>query len=139
MTAPPLKIDPKYGYFPWWPEDGDEWVHAEDVTAARAMIPSQRVFRRDGEVGEFVLMQYGDVTLRVRRTLWQQVEWEGLEIGDWVEVLARGMRNEPRTGTIREVLWDERGERLQYQILEKGVPIEQVYTRDDLQRVEPVL
>jgi hypothetical protein len=137
MTAPPLKTDPKYGYFPWWPEDGDDWVHPEDVATARGMIPSQRVFRRDGELGDFVLMHYGDVTLRVRRTLWLQVEPEGLEIGDWVEVLARGMRNEARTGTIREVLWDELEQRLHYQILENGAPIEQLYTRDDLQPVEP--
>ena len=73
------------------------------------MIPSDRVFRRDGTEGEYLLMHYGDVTLRVRRTLWQEVSPEGFEIGDWVEVLSRGMRNEPRTGVIREMLWDERG------------------------------
>ena len=66
MTVPPLKTDPKYGYFPWWPEDGDGWVHPEDVAAARTMIPSHRVFRRDGSEGDYLLLHYGDVTLRVR-------------------------------------------------------------------------
>jgi len=138
MCTPPLKTDPKHGYFPWWPEDGDEWVHPEDAATARGMIPSQRVFRRDGTKGKFLLMHYGDVTLRVRRTLWQQVEPEGLEIGDWVEVLTRGMRNTARTGTIREVLWDEREQRMRYQILENNLPIEQIYSRDDLRPVEPI-
>jgi hypothetical protein len=137
MTAPPLKTDPKYGYFPWWPEDGDAWVHPDDVAAARAMIPSNRVFRRDGSDGDYLLMHYGDVTLRVRRTLWQEVEPEGLTIGDWVEVRSRGMLNEPRTGVVREMLWQERGRMMAYQISENGTRIEQLYTREDLQPIEP--
>ena len=138
MTAPPLKTDPKYGCFPWWPEDGDDWVHPDDVALARVMIPSGRIFRRDGMEGDYALMHYGDVRLRVRHTLWQAVELEGLAQGDWVEVLTRGIRNEARTGTIREMLWDDRERRIHYQITENGQPIAQLYTRDDLRKVEPV-
>ncbi len=137
MTTPPLKTDPKYGYFPWWPEDGDEWVHPADVALAREMIPSNRIFRRDGVDDEYVLMHYGDVTLRVRRTLWQEVPHEGIEMGDWVEVLGRGMLNEPRVGVIREMLWDERAGAIRYQIEEAGRLIEQLYAREDLRHVEP--
>lgn len=137
MQLPPLKTDPKYGCLPWWPEDGNDWIHPEDVAKARAMIPSGRVFRRDGEDGDYLLMHYGDTTLRVRRTLWQEVEPEGFEIGDWVEVLSRGMRNEPRTGIIRDVLWDARAGRLYYLIFENDIPISDQYTRDDLEHVEP--
>jgi len=137
MTVPPLKTDPKYGYFPWWPEDGDSWIHPADVPAARGLIPSGRVFRRDGEDDGYLLLHYGDVRLRVRRTLWQEVLHEGLEIGDWVEVLSRGMRNEPHTGTVREMLWDDRARAIGYQITEAGRFIEQVYLREDLERVEP--
>jgi hypothetical protein len=138
MPAPPLKNDPKYGYFPWWPEDGDDWVHPDDVAVARDMIPSDRVFRRDGKEGEYVLLHYGEIRLRVHRTLWQEVEPEGLEIGDWVEVLTRGMRNEPHTGTIREMRWDDRQRRIGYLITENSQPIEQLYASDDLRKVEPV-
>lgn len=137
MALPPLKTDPKYGCFPWWPEDGDDWVHPADVAQARAMIPSGRVFCRDGEEGEYLLMRYGAVTLRVWRTLWLEVAFEGFEIGDWVEVLSRGMRNEPRTGVIREVLWDDRAHAIHYLISENGVPISERYTREDLQHLQP--
>jgi hypothetical protein len=139
MTAPPLKMEPKYGYFPWWPEDGDAWVHPDDVAAVRAMIPSNRVFCRDGSEGDYLLLHYGAVALRVRRTLWLEVQPEGLEIGDWVEVQPRGMLNEPRVGVVREMLWDERGRAMRYQITENGLPIEQLYAREDLQRVEPTI
>ena len=138
MTAPPLKTDPKYGYFPRWPQDGDAWVHPEDVAVARSMIPSGRVFRREGTAGRYAVLHYGDVRLRVLAALWQEVMPEGLEIGDWVEVVSRGMQNEPRTGAIREVLWDDDSRALRYQIWESGQPIEQLYAREDLQRVEPV-
>jgi len=137
-STPPLKTDPKYGYFPWWPEDGDAWVHPEDVEQARSMIPSNRVFRRDGARGDYVIMHYGDIRLRVRRTLWQEVPHEGFEIGDWVEVLSRGMLNEPRTAVIREMLWDDRERAMRYQVLENDQLVEHLYAREDLQRVEPV-
>jgi hypothetical protein len=137
-VTPPLKKDPKYGYYPWWPQDGNDWIHPGDVAIARAMIPSNRVFRRDGTDGEYLLMHYGGITLRLRHTLWQEVPHEGFEIGDWVEVLGRGMRNEPRTGVIREMLWDERERAIRYQISENGQPIEDLYAREDLQPVEPV-
>jgi hypothetical protein len=137
MTVP-LKTDPKYGYFPHWPQDGNDWLHPDDVATARAMIPSQRVFRREGTDGEYAVLHYGDISLRVRPALWQEVEGEGVEIGDWVEVLSRGMLNEPRTGTIREILWDETVRSIRYQISDGGQPVEQMYAREDLQRVEPV-
>jgi hypothetical protein len=138
MSVPPLKIDPKYGYFPWWPEDGDAWIHPEDVAVARAMIPSGRVFRRDGMIASYALFRYGDSVIRVRPRLWQEVSSEGYEIGDWVEVLARGMLNAARIGRIREMVWDERTQAMQYQISENGLPIERLYSRDDLRPTEPI-
>ncbi len=137
-NLPPLKTDPKYGYFPWWPEEGDDWFHPADLAAARAIIPSGRIFRRDGNDGEYQLMRYGAVTLRVKPTLWQEVEPEGFEIGDWVEVLSRGLANEPRTGTIAEIAWDDHAGEIRYQIVENGKRIETLYARDDLKHVEPM-
>lgn len=138
MTTPPLKTEPKYGCFPWWPEDGDAWIHPDDVAQARLMIPSERIFRREGTQGGYLLLHYGELTLRVRPTLWQEVLPTTFEIGDWVEVLSRGMRNEPRTGIIRERLWDEPSRGVRYQISENGVPINDRYADEDLIHIEPV-
>ncbi len=134
-----LKTDPKYGYYPWWPEDGNQWVHPEDVELARSVIPSPRVWRRDGQRGDFVVLAYGDLVLRVRRTLWRELPWEGYDIGNLVEVRTRGMTNEHRTGTITEMHWDEHSGQVKYQL---HVPDEEVenpinYARDDLKRVDP--
>jgi hypothetical protein len=137
MTAPPLKTEPKYGYFPWWPEDGDDWVHPEDVPAARSMIPSERVFRRDGTSGPYSVLHYDKARLRVRRTLWQEVRPPKFEIGDCVEVLSRGLKNAPGTGTVQQIFWDSHAKDIRYQIVVGNLPLEQWYGDDDLQRVEP--
>jgi hypothetical protein len=132
-----MKTDPKYGYYPWWPENGNDWVHPEDVALARQLIPSPRIFRRDGEVGPFVVLHYGPVQLRVERTLWQEVAWEGLDIGDWVEVLPRGYRNTPRTAVIQEILWDGPLRGVRYQVAENDQLIPNMYGAEDLRKVEP--
>ena len=132
-----LKEEPRYGYYPWWPENGNDWLHPEDVELARQLIPSMRIFRREGEQGPFVVLHYGEIRLRVLRTLWQEVKSEGFEIGDWVEVLSRGYRNTPRTVTIAEILWDTHARGLCYKVIENEKPIQRTYTCDDLRHVVP--
>lgn len=132
-----LKPPPKYGYYPRWPEDGDDWVHPEDVALARDTIPSARVFRREGGSGAFAVLRYGEVRLRVKPALWQEVAWEGFEVGDWVEVLSRGMQNTPRTGVICEMEWDARTVAMRYQIREVDQRIDSWYAAEDLRHVDP--
>ncbi|MGL4514065.1 MAG: DUF6960 family protein [Lacipirellulaceae bacterium] len=139
---PPLKVDPKHGYYPWWPEDGDAWVHPEDVALARRTIPGPRVWRRDGvvpaESGEYVVLHYGADRLRVRRTLWREAPFEGFSIGDWVEVRPRGLKNEPHTGHVREVWWDDHEQAVRYWITTAdGTALERAFEADDLKHVEP--
>lgn len=133
---PDLKTDPKYGFYPWWPEDGDDWVHPEDVQLARSTIPSPRVFRRDGQRGDYLILQHGELRLRVKPTLWQEVPWEGFDVGDWVEVLSRGLLNTPRTGVIREMHWEPRAHAMRYYLDEAGQPIPKAYAAEDLRHVE---
>ncbi|QDU57845.1 DUF6960 family protein [Aeoliella mucimassa] len=138
MTLP-LKTDPKYGYYPWWPENGNDWVHPEDVELARRVIPSPRIWRRDGMQGECVVLTYGKLTLRVHRTLWRELDWEGYNLGDMVEIRTRGMQNEHRTGIIREMHWDDHSGVIRYQVTEADETLDNPvnYTAADLKHVEP--
>ena len=104
---------------------------------ARHILPRCRVFRRDGEQGPFVILHYGDLRLRVKRTLWQEVAPEGFEIGDWVEVLSRGYRNIPRTAVVQEITWDANARALRYQVAENDKLIPNLYGAEDLRHVEP--
>jgi hypothetical protein len=138
-TTPPLKTVPKYGYYPRWPEDGDDWLHPEDVALARSQFPSQRIWRRDGKAGALHVIRYGPLSLRVRSALWIEVARPDFEIGDWVEVRTRLMRNEPHTGRVTEVMWDDHQSCIVYHIQENDRPIPSVYTADDLTPVEPIV
>lgn len=138
-----LKTDPKYGYYPWWPapddnHGGDDWLHPEDVELARSLLPSPRVWRRDGQQGPFVVLTYGKLLLRVRRTLWRELKWEGFDIGDLVEVRTRGMKNQHRTATIQEMLWDDHAGAIHYQLQDPDEVLDnpQNYTAEDLKQVE---
>lgn len=139
-----LKTDPKYGHFPWWPEDGNDWVHPDDVAMARSFIPGPRIWCRDGEQPlnaevdqKFVILHYGTDQLRVRPRLWQEIPPPEFALGDWIEVRSRLMTNDPHTGRIREVLWDEVEGAVRYQISVGGKPLERRYEADDLKHVEP--
>lgn len=136
----PLKTGPKYGYYPWWPENGDHWVHPEDVAAARSHIPSPRVFRReqvaDAAESKYLQLRYGELRIRVVPTLWREVPWEHFDIGDMVEVRTQGMENEHRTGVIREMVWDDHAGQLKYEIDEADFPAGKQFTSDDLKHVE---
>lgn len=133
----PLKTDPKYGHYPWWPEDGDSWVHPEDVATARSMIPSPRVWRRDGREGDFVVMRYGATSIRVRRTLWVETPHEGLEIGDLVEVIPEGIHSHAETGRVRDVHWDAHAGGLRYLLQHAdGAPIDHAFGAQELKHVE---
>lgn len=137
MELPDLKPTAKYGFYPRWPEDGDAWVHPEDAALARTLLPGPQVFRREGEFAPFATLHYGEVRLRVKPAMWQEVEWEGLDMGDWVEVLSRGMQNTPRTGVICEMEFDARNGSLRYQIREVDQQIPNWYAASDLRRVDP--
>jgi hypothetical protein len=137
-TRGPLNTEPRYGYYPWWPVDGDNWVHPEDIERTRALIPSLRVWRRQGIRGPFVLLHYGPLRLRVRPTLWIEVSSEGLEVGDWVEVCSRMMRNTYRIARIGEMIWDERARSIRYQVHQRGQLLPAWLTRADLRPVEPI-
>lgn len=135
---PPIKREPRHGYYPWWPEDGDGWVHPEDVAVARRMIPGPRIWRREGEQGDYVVIHYGPTSLRVKRTLWREVSFEGFDLGDFVEVRPRGLANEPHHGHVREMRWEEHEGIVRYQLeLADGTPLEREYEAHDLKPAEP--
>ncbi|MEM8865047.1 MAG: hypothetical protein AAGF31_05820 [Planctomycetota bacterium] len=142
VRLPPLKTDPRYGHYPWWPEDGDAWLHPEDVQLARRTIPSPRIWRRDGKQGVFAILSYGADRLRVKPRLWQETPAPAFEMGDLVEVLPHGMQNDPVTGRICQVHWDDHTRTIYYQLAcyqQSSVDrvIETRYTANDLKLVEP--
>jgi hypothetical protein len=134
-----MKTDPRHGYFPRWPQDSDDWIHAADVDLAKRMIHSNRVWLRDGENAPFVVLHYGDVHLRVLPALWIEIEGEDIEMGDWVEVLSRMHKNTYGIARVCEMVWDDRHRAIRYKV-EKHArqPIPTAYYRADLRPVNAI-
>lgn len=137
-NPPPLKSPPRYGYYPNWPEDGDQWLHPEDVELARRVLPSRKIWRRAAEQGNFHgfhEIRHGDQRLRVKSVLWQEVAPPHFRIGDWIEVRTRLHTNEAHTGRVVDLEWDDYRKQIVYHIEENDQPIVNVYTADDLKPV----
>ena len=85
---------PDYGCIPRWPQDGQGFIHPDDVPVATRCFPSERVLRRDHFDGVYYHYSYGSVRFRLRPTMWLKVKPDGIDIGDRVETVGLGLERE---------------------------------------------
>ena len=85
---------PDYGCIPRWPQDGQGFIHPDDVPVATRCFPSERVLRRDHFDGVYYHYSYGSVRFRLRPTMWLKVKSDGIDIGDMVETIGLGLERE---------------------------------------------
>jgi hypothetical protein len=126
---------PVCGAYLVWPGDGTDWIHPEDIEQASRWIPSLRVFRRHSFDGEYYRLQYGDVSIRVRPSMWHRVDDEGFSVGDQVEVLGRFQENEPCIARILEIRFDKPHNRVLYTLEARELPLPRSYVASDLNRL----
>ena len=128
----PLKIQPKYGVYLWWPVD-ENWVHPDDLDTADELIPSDRVFRREEYDKEYSLLLYGEQFIRVRPVIWLEIQSEGYELGDQIEVKSQMGKGQPIVATIEGIRWDNETRRIKYSLSAHGRAVERDYTSDEFQ------
>lgn len=126
---------PDCGVYLVWPQDGQEWIHPDDVALVEAWIPSTRVFRRHSFDGEYYRLQYGEQTVRVMPTMWRHVEDEGFSVGDQVEILSHFQENEPGLGIIKEMRFEKSSNRILYSIDSREMPLQRSFVAADLVRL----
>jgi hypothetical protein len=123
---------PDCGVYRFWPEAGYAWIHPDDVAVAESWIPSDRVFRRHSFDGVYYRLQYGDVAIRVKPTLWIRVPDEHLWVGDQVEILGDFRTNEPSIASISEVRYDQLLQRIVYTLVQRGIVLDRPYVLEEL-------
>ena len=111
---PALKRPPKFGVYLWWPEEGTSWVHPEDVGLATSMIQGPRIFKRTDLDEDYSKLEYGETQIRVRPTLWLEVDADGYELGDFVEVKSRMGQDEPLVAEISDIFWNHHTRIIEY-------------------------
>jgi len=122
-----LSVLPKHG-FCLWPEDGEDWIHPNDLEMARTLIPSKRVFRKEDcydpilkQLG-YVEYSYGDRSFRGLPTLWHEVVSDGYEIGDSVELKSSYGKLRPIIADIVGIFWNRHDQTIEYELMKNGVP-----------------
>ena len=134
----PLKRPPRFGVFLTWPAEGSDWVHPQDIERANEMIPSDRVFRREDLDEHYSILTYGSQTIRVRPSMWLEVETDGYEIGDTVEIKSNFGRQKPLIARIEEILWNKREQRIEYVLKQEGRILQKRSLADEFRMVIPI-
>ena len=127
-----MKLDPRYGYFPRWPENGNAWIYPADISTARSRIPSLQIWRREETHTPYELLRYGETTIRVLPSLWTEVPGENIDIGDWVEVKSRLQNNSYQIAKIREMHWNVGSQLIDYHVEIRQFVLPNKLTRIDL-------
>ena len=133
---PDLLRPPRYGVYLWWPEKGLDWVHPADAELATTMIPGKRVFCRQDGQAPYSLLRYGQQPIRVKPTMWYEVESDGYDLGDLVEVKSKMGELKPRVATIADMLWNRHKRKIDYFLHSAGRRLIRSYRGDDLQLVQ---
>lgn len=126
-VADHLSVLPKHGLC-LWPEDGQDWIHPSDISEARKLLPSKRVFRKENCLDPvlsnlgFVKYRYGSRSFRGKATLWQELCSEGYEIGDCVEVRSANGRWRPIIADIVGMHWNRHRQKIEYELEKNGTP-----------------
>lgn len=113
-------------------------IHPDDIGVARQMVPSLRVFRREDLDDTWLKISYGDSQFRMKSTIWYEVEHEGFDIGDFVEVQSRMGKADPFIGRIREMTWNPRRHFIQYFLDRNDTTQARAYRAADLALLDSV-
>ncbi len=124
-----LQQFPQYGCFPRWPEDGQAFIHPDDVSVALRCLPSERVMRRDSFDGAYYHYCYGKIRFRLRPCLWLSVKAEGIDIGDGVETIGVGMERDLFVATVWGMHFVRRKGRILYRLRRGDSIVPRLYAR----------
>lgn len=134
---------PDYGCFARWPENGQSFIHPDDVSVVTRLIPSPRVLKRLSFDGVYYHYSYGSLRFRLRPAMWRSVESEGIDLGDQVETKGLGLEREQFVATVWGMYYVQRKGCILYrlrrgdQVVPKLYPGEQLRLLTDKATVRP--
>lgn len=137
-VKPDLKPLPKYGVFLWWSDQLPQWIHPDDLELAERLVPGCKVFRRevcgeeaDREAGYFCY-QYGNESFRAFPIVWLEIQSDGFEVGDRIEVKSENGKRRPIVATIAEMTWGRYRQKIEYHLERNGMPLRRSYRREEI-------
>ncbi len=123
---------PDWGVYLRWPAEGETWIHPDDLSVAKQLIPSPRVLRRERWDGQFYHLRYGTQVIRVQPSLWLPVPEIDLDVGQQVELLSREQHNDPGIFRIAEILYSVASQACDYLLHGESMRLSKRFSRVDL-------
>lgn len=123
---------PDYGCFLRWPENGQGFIHPDDVATVTQLIPSTRVMKRVSFDGTYYHYRYGRLQFRLRPAMWSTVRTDGMEIGDQVETTGLGLERDRFVATVWGMYYVPRKGCILYRLRRGGQVVPRLYTADQL-------
>ncbi|QDU78037.1 hypothetical protein Pan97_51170 [Bremerella volcania] len=133
----PVKPPVVWVMFPRWPEDGDGWIFPQDRHKAEGLIPSDFIFRREVTDDDFYLISYGDVQMKIRPVMMEEVPEPKYKMGEVVELAHQFDVEKTTTGTIYAVRWSDYYQEPQYYLIRGDLKSQNPYLAKDLRPFEP--
>jgi len=129
---------PDWGVYLTWPTEGQSWIHPADLSLALRLIPGHRVFHRTRWDRTFYQLHYGELSFRVRPTLWIRVKSVDLQVDQQVELLAKNGANDPGIFTVRDILFCPRKQEIEFLLSQRGMTVKRIFSREDLRPLRVV-
>ncbi|MEW4454910.1 hypothetical protein AB1L30_19750 [Bremerella sp. JC817] len=133
----PVKPPISWVMFPHWPEDGDHWIHPEDRHKAEGLIPSDVIFRREATDDDWYELSYGDVTLRARPVMVEELPEPKYKMGEIVELANQIDGDKMSTGRIYAIRWSDYHREPHYYLIRGDLKSQNAYLAKDLKPYEP--
>ncbi|MGI9470255.1 MAG: hypothetical protein ACR2NZ_01900 [Rubripirellula sp.] len=125
-------ILPDYGCIPRWPQEGQAFIHPDDVPIATRCFPSERVLRRDRFDGVYYHYAYGSLRFRLRPSMWLKVTSDGIDIGDQVETVGTSFERELFVATVWGMYYVRRKGCILYRLRRGETNVPNLYAASDL-------
>ncbi|WP_390895622.1 hypothetical protein [Stieleria tagensis] len=123
---------PDYGCFLRWPENGQSFIHPDDVPIATRLIPSPRVLKRMSFDGTYYHYRYGSFRFRLRPAMWLSVRDDGIDIGDQVETTGLGFERERFVASVWGMYYVSRKGCILYRLQRVERVVTKLYSADQL-------
>ncbi|MEZ6093871.1 MAG: hypothetical protein R3C03_06485 [Pirellulaceae bacterium] len=114
----------------------DELTHPFDIGISDYFVPGNRLLNRTicQSDDRYSLCAYGNLEFRILPVIWQAVRWEGISLGDLVEVTADRLSRFDKTLAIVEEIFFIDG-RLNYQLREQQILLPRFYSAQEIRKV----
>jgi hypothetical protein len=135
----------EYGLYNWWPKQSrpdktmdemfDLMIHPEDIHLANEINPVGKVFINSGREQRYIIIEFGENSIRVTPENWKTVPGDGFKVGDRVRVLSNKGKNNPKEGVVISMSWHQKNKSIIYSLSENGKKLKKQYQVSDIEKL----